>query len=396
MLRDKRCWAQVDVDALRHNFHMVRRCAQGAAVMAVVKADAYGHGAAAVAPLLEREGADAFAVACLAEALALRRAGVTKPILILGHTDAENAALLAEHGIRQTVFSLPYARALSQAAVRAGAAVRIHLKVDTGMGRIGFAAEGGADADMAEACALPGLVPEGIFTHFAAADSALPADREYTRRQYALLCGAAERLKARGVCFAVRHCCNSAGAFAWPAFHLELVRPGIILYGEQPSDEVTLPGLRPALCLCARVSQVKTLRPGDAVSYGCTFRAAGPVRAATLTAGYADGYPRALSGLGTVSLHGRPARVLGRVCMDQIIVDATEIPQTQPGDTAILFGGGAADSTADAARLTGTISYEVLCGIGRRVPRVYVENGAPSACSDDPSELLEGKEHTAL
>ena len=384
MERDARCWAEVDLGALRHNFRLVKRCAGGAAVMAVVKADAYGHGDAAVAPLLEREGADAFAVACLGEALRLRRVGVTRPVLILGRTGAESAAALAENGIRQAVFSPEYAEALSGAASRAGVTVRVHIKVDTGMARLGFSPE---DTDgIARACALPGLFAEGIFTHFAAADSIAPQDREYTRRQYALFDGVLRALAARGVRFPLRHCCNSAGTFAWPEYRLDMVRPGIILYGEQPSDTVTLPGLRGALRLCAAVSQVRTLRAGDAVSYGCTYRAGRTVRAATLAVGYADGYPRALSGRGTVSLHGRPARVLGRVCMDQMIVDVTDIPQASPGDTAVVLGGGAADSVADAAALSGTIGYEVLCGIGRRVPRVYVENGARVASLDYLSE----------
>ncbi len=380
MEQKPRCWAQIDLDALRHNFRLIRQSAGNAAVMAVVKADAYGHGDAVVAPVLERAGADAFAVACLDEAVRLRRAGVTKPILILGHTDAKNADVLAAHALAQTVYSGEYAAALSREAVRAGVTVRAHLKIDTGMARLGFA-PGDIDG-IARAAALPGLLAEGIFTHFAAADSAADEDKAYTRRQYALLCGAIEALAACGVTFRVRHCCNSAGTFAWPEMHLDLVRPGIILYGEQPSDAVALPGLRGAMRLCAVVSQVRTLRAGDAVSYGCTFCAERPTRTATLTVGYADGYSRALSGQGVVSLHGRPARVLGRVCMDQMIVDVTDIPEVRAGDTAIVFGAEAADSVAQIAQKTGTIGYEVLCGVGRRVPRVYVENGARVAAMD--------------
>ena len=311
---ERRCWAEVDLGALRHNFKLVREKAGGAAVMAVVKADAYGHGDAVVASLLEEEGADEFAVSGFGEAVCLRRAGVTKPILILGYTGAQNAAALAVGGISQTVFSLEYARALSDAALRAGVTVRVHLKVDTGMGRIGFTADDDMEravAEMAEAYALPGLVPVGIFTHFAAADSNAPEDIAYTRRQYDILCGAVEALAVRGCTFAVKHCCNSAGTFAWPEFHLDLVRPGIILYGEQPSADTVLPGLVPALRLRAAVSMVKTLAAGDAVSYGCTFRAEKPMRVATLAVGYADGYPRALSGRGTVSLHGKPGAGAG-------------------------------------------------------------------------------------
>ena len=285
---ERRCWAEVDLGALRHNFKLVRERAGDAAVMAVVKADAYGHGDAVVAPLLEQEGADQFAVSGFGEAVCLRRAGVTKPILILGYTGVQNAAALAVGGISQTVFSLEYARALSEAALRAGVAVRVHLKVDTGMGRIGFTADDDMEravAEMAEACALPGLVPVGVFTHFAAADSTAPEDIAYTRRQYDILCAAVEEMAARGCTFAVKHCCNSAGTFAWPEFHLDMVRPGIILYGEQPSADTVLPGLVPALRLRAAVSMVKELAAGDAVSYGCTFRAPKPMRALPICGG---------------------------------------------------------------------------------------------------------------
>jgi len=236
--------------------------------------------------------------------------------------------------------------------------------------------------EMVRALHLPNLHAEGIFTHFATADSVEEADKAYTRHQYALFEETLRLLAAQGYTFAVRHCCNSAGTFAWPEYHLDMVRPGIILYGEQPSDTVTLDGLVPAMRLCAVVAQVKTLRAGDAVGYGCTFHAPRELRTATLLVGYADGYPRALSNRGTVSIHGRPARVLGRVCMDQTVVDITDIPDVHAGDTAIVFGGGAADSAAEIARMTGTISYEILCGIGRRVPRVYTEHGEVSKVVD--------------
>lgn len=339
---ERRCWAEVDLGALRHNFKLVRERAGDAAVMAVVKADAYGHGDAVVAPLLEQEGADQFAVSGFGEAVCLRRAGVTKPILILGYTGVQNAAALAVGGISQTVFSLEYARALSEAALRAGVAVRVHLKVDTGMGRIGFTADDDMEravAEMAEACALPGLVPVGVFTHFAAADSTAPEDIAYTRRQYDILCAAVEEMAARGCTFAVKHCCNSAGTFAWPEFHLDMVRPGIILYGEQPSADTVLPGLVPRAPARGGIH-------GEGTGGGRRRqlrlhlpRAKAPCARPRWPWAMPDGYPRALSGRGTVSLHGRPARVLGRVCMDQIVVDVTDIPDVKAGDAAIVFGG---------------------------------------------------------
>ena len=376
---EKHVWAEIDLDALRHNFRAVKARAGELPLCAVVKADSYGHGAVQCARVFAQEGAAWLAVSCLTEAVQLRQDGQTLPILILGHVQPEYAQTLIHEDITVACYSTEQAQNLSAAAVKAGGRVKIHLKADTGMGRIGFTADDDMEravAEMAEACALPGLVPVGVFTHFAAADSTAPEDIAYTRRQYDILCAAVEEMAARGCTFAVKHCCNSAGTFAWPEFHLDMVRPGIILYGEQPSADTVLPGLVPALRLRAAVSMVKELAAGDAVSYGCTFRAPKPMRAATLAVGYADGYPRALSGRGTVSLHGRPARVLGRVCMDQIVVDVTDIPDVKAGDAAIVFGGGAADSVDDVARMTGTINYEVLCDVGRRVQRVYVENGA--------------------
>ena len=375
---ERRCWAEVDLGALRHNFKLVRERAGDAAVMAVVRPmhrpRRRGGGPAS--------GAGGRGPVC---GVRLWRGGVPapggryKPILILGYTGVQNAAALAVGGISQTVFSLEYARALSEAALRAGVAVRVHLKVDTGMGRIGFTADDDMEravAEMAEACALPGLVPVGVFTHFAAADSTAPEDIAYTRRQYDILCAAVEEMAARGCTFAVKHCRNSAGTFAWPEFHLDMVRPGIILYGEQPSADTVLPGLVPALRSRAAVSMVKELAAGDAVSYGCTFRAPKPMRAATAGRGLRGRLSAGAVGPG----HGLAARQagagVGPVCMDQIVVDVTDIPDVKAGDAAIVFGGGAADSVNDVARMTGTINYEVLCDVGRRVQRVYVENGA--------------------
>ena len=287
---------------------------------------------------------------------------------------------IQKYRITQAVSALAKAEAYSAAAVESGGTLKVHIKVDTGMSRLGFLVrEGHFDTgveSIAAACALPGLEAEGIFTHFAVSDEDDRDSEAYTRAQFDVFTRVLDALAAGGRTFAIRHCANSGALARYPEMYLDMVRPGIILYGEQPSADTVLPGLVPALRLRAAVSMVKELAAGDAVSYGCTFRAPKPMRAATLAVGYADGYPRALSGRGTVSLHGRPARVLGRVCMDQIVVDVTDIPDVKAGDAAIVFGGGAADSVDDVARMTGTINYEVLCDVGRRVQRVYVENGA--------------------
>lgn len=375
---ERRCWAEVNLGALRHNFSLVLREAAGARVIAVVKADAYGHGDAAVARLLEAEGAAGFAVSGFEEAMRLRRAGVGAPILVLGYTDPKNAAALSAERVTQTVFSAEYARKLSEAAHAAGVCVDVHIKADTGMGRIGFDALGdtdGAAEEIAGVCALDGLRARGIFTHFAAADSMAEDDRAYTARQYEALTRLIAALRARGIRFETAHCCNSAGTFAWPQYHLDAVRPGIILYGENPSSEVVLPGLQSAMRLKCCVSMVKELPAGRCVSYGRKFVSDRPMRVATLAVGYADGYPRAMSHHGVVEICGKPARVLGRVCMDQMMVDVTGIPEAKAGDTATVFGGCFSDRVEDLACATGTIPYEILCSIGRRVPRVYIDGG---------------------
>ena len=377
----RRTWAEIDLDALAHNYQQARRkIGPNVKYLGVVKADAYGHGAIQVSRKLEQLGADYLAVSSLDEAKELRRAGIQAPILILGHTPPAMVPQLIEYRITQAVSALAKAEAYSAAAVESGGTLKVHIKVDTGMSRLGFLVrEGHFDTgveSIAAACALPGLEAEGIFTHFAVSDEDDRDSEAYTRAQFDVFTRVLDALAAGGRTFAIRHCANSGALARYPEMYLDMVRPGIILYGEQPSADTVLPGLVPALRLRAAVSMVKELAAGDAVSYGCTFRAPKPMRAATLAVGYADGYPRALSGRGTVSLHGRPARVLGRVCMDQIVVDVTDIPDVKAGDAAIVFGGGAADSVDDVARMTGTINYEVLCDVGRRVQRVYVENGA--------------------
>lgn len=385
MLMEKHCWAEVDLDALRENFRLVQAAAQGTPVMAVVKANAYGHGDMAVAKLLEREGAAAFAVSDFAEALRLRRAQITAPILILGWTDPACAAALAVNTITQAAVSLEHARALSHAALHAGVTLNVHFKVDTGMGRVGFAARDDMQRaldEMEQAYHLPNLAPTGIFTHFSVADSVAGADTAYTQAQHACFVQAVDGLAARGCRFATVHCCNSAGTFQYPQYHHDMVRAGIILYGQNPSGETPLQGLRGAMQLKARVALVKQLNPGDDISYGRTFRAQSPMRVATLTAGYADGYPRLLSGQGVVSIHGRPAPVLGRVCMDQTVVDVSGIDNVRMGDEAVMLGGEGGDSFDDAARKVGTINYELLCAVARRVPRVYMQQGREVSAVD--------------
>lgn len=382
---EKRCWAEIDLDRIEHNLKVIKKQAPKSQIMAVVKADAYGHGDAVVANVLEEAGADKFAVSGFAEAMRLRRAGVTRPVLVLGYTSPQKAAMLSINTITQSVYSLEYARALSSAAVAAHTTVNIHIKVDTGMGRIGFAARDDLETaltEIAEATRLPGLCPTGIFTHFAVSDSKQPSDIAYTKTQYTLFCDVIKRLAERGIAFSIKHCCNSAAIFMYPEMQLDLVRPGVVLYGYQPSPDVNCAELCGALEIKATISLVKKIKAGDDISYGRIFRAEKDMTIATLAVGYADGYQRALSDKGIVSVHGKPARVVGRVCMDQMMVDVTEIPGVKQGEVATVFGGGAADSIDDIAAKCGTVNYEILCDIGRRVPRVYTRGGKQISITD--------------
>lgn len=382
---ERHCWAEIDLDALRDNFAYVRQMA-GGPVCAVVKADAYGHGAAAVARTLHEAGAAGFAVSCLSEARHLRRHGVTLPIMVLGYTDPLFAQDLANQGITQAVFSAEYARALSAAATAAGVSVACHLKVDTGMGRLGFAVRGDFDAALAElrACyALPGLSITGVFQHFAVADSLDPGDIAYTEEQQALFTRTLQALRDAGCPTGTVHSANSAAQLRHPEWRGSMTRAGIVLYGLNPSPEVTFPALRPVMTLKTVVTHLRTLHPGESVSYGRTYTASEPRRVATVAVGYADGYPRRLSGGdagGVMLLHGKPAPVLGRVCMDQTILDVTGIPEAAMGDEVTVFGPAGAAAGADTAdtiaQKTGTINYEVVCGISRRVPRIYLQGGA--------------------
>ena len=389
---EKHVWAEIDLDALRANFRAVKERAGSLPLCAVVKADSYGHGAVQCSRVFAEEGAAWLAVSCLAEAMQLRRAGRTLPILILGHVEPEFAAALIEHHITAACYSLPQAKALSAAAVAAGGQVDIHLKADTGMGRIGFALRTDFDkaiAEMLEACALPGLRMTGLFQHFAVADDNSADNVAYTNEQYQLFVRAYKALKAAGQEPPLVHCDNSAGVMLhpeWPKGEITascMARPGIILYGFDPSDEVRFGKFRPVMKLKTVVSMVKELQPGQSTSYGRRFTAEKPTKVATLCTGYADGYPRQLScGKGIVEIHGTPCPVLGRVCMDQLMVDVTALPDVQEGDEAILWGGEVSDSAEDIARKTDTISYEVLCGVSRRVPRVYLEQGRITAVED--------------
>jgi alanine racemase len=352
--------------------------------MAVVKADGYGHGALEVARTALANGAEWLGAARLAEGVALRRAGIDAPILVFGFTPPEAAGALADFDLRQSVYALPAAAAYSEAALSRGRPIRLHLKVDTGMGRLGVVpaalsghgAGGPAGEELlrtaAAIAALPGIELEGIFTHFAAADS---ADRSFAESQLALFLEVVAALKNQGIEFAIRHAANSAGLIAMPQAHLDLVRPGIALYGLRPSAEIDLGALtlRPAMALKTRIIHLKQVPAGTPISYGMTYRTPAPTRIATVPAGYADGYRRQLSSRGVMLAGGRRVPVVGRVCMDLTMLDVGAVPDVGVGDEVVIFGrqGRETISADEIAAALGTINYEIVCGLTARVPRVY-------------------------
>lgn len=371
------------MDAIDHNFRAIRNALKpGVKMCCVVKADAYGHGAPMVAREYQRLGADWFAVSNLEEAIQLRRCAITRPILILGYTPPQNAEELSELNISQTVLSLDYARQLSRYAQEANVTVNIHLKVDTGMSRIGFLYQNperdGASLDEMETAArLPGLAPEGIFTHFAVSDDGDPGEN-FTLAQYDCFRKAVEAMEARGLHFAVRHCANSGAVLDYPELQLDMVRPGIILYGMEPSESIRHPlDLQPAMELKTVISQKKEIPAGATVSYGRTFTASQGTVVATVPIGYADGYPRHFSGKAQMLVRGKRAPIIGRVCMDQLMLDVTDIPGVEEGDVVTVFGrdGEAFLPVDELAALNDTIHYEMVCLVGKRVPRIYWKHG---------------------
>lgn len=369
----KRTWVEINLDHAQYNLEAIRSvCAKP--LIAVIKANAYGHGAVEMAQFYTRQGVDRFAVSNIEEAIELRRAGIAGEILILGFTPCQLADQLAAYDLVQTILSLDYARALAKKAERP---VRIHIKLDTGMGRIGLCCLGDTAACLKEIhqiLQLPQLKFEGLFTHFSSADSTSQGDRDYVQRQYALFSEVVQALREEGYAF-LAHCCNSAATLLATEMHCDAVRPGIILYGLSPAADLplTVP-LRPVMTLKTTVAMVKRIGAGVSVSYGRIFTSERPMVVATLPVGYADGYLRAFSDKAEVLIRGRRARVLGRVCMDQMMVDVTGIPDVREGEEVVLFGDSGITAN-DLALEADTIGYELLCGIARRVPRVYIRDG---------------------
>ena len=367
--------AEIDLGAIRDNFAAMRgRLRDDTKMIAVVKTDAYGHGAVRIAEMMEPEAYIwGFAVATTEEAVELRRAGIRKPILCLGFVFPQDYDLLVRLQIRPATFKLSMARQLSEAASRAGMILPVHLAVDTGMGRIGFqVCEEDAD-EAAEIAKLSNLKVEGLFTHFARADE---RDKDYTQEQFRKYCRFEQMLEERGVSIPLRHAANSASIMELPGTHLDAVRAGITIYGIYPSDEVdrNLMPMKPAMSLISHICYIKKVPAGTSISYGGTFVTERESRIATIPVGYGDGYPRSLSNKGSVLIRGRRAPIVGRICMDQFMVDVTEI-EAEEFDKVTLLGQDGEDAvTADElGRLSGRFPYELVCDISKRVPRVYVD-----------------------
>lgn len=368
----KRTWAEINLDAIAHNYVALLsrvRSYRICRAMCVVKANAYGHGAVEVSRLLTDMNCEYLAVACLDEARELRAAGIRVPILILGYTPPVYAAEMAELNLTQAVGSLAMAKALSWRLEGTGLTLRIHLKMETGMGRTGFRAYENSDmSDAVEAVKLPHLEAEGAFTHFCVSDGA-EIERDYTVNQYARFQSALSDIKSQwNGDFAIRHCANSGAIHAFPETCMDMIRPGISLYGMYPGPVRDRVELLPAMRLMTRVATVEKHLPGDTLGYGRTFTVEQPSRIAVLPIGYADGLHRVLSNRLKVWINGKEAPQVGRICMDMCMVDVTEV-NVRPGDEVEIFGYH--QSVEEVAAAAGTIHYEMTCAVSPRVPRVY-------------------------
>ena len=368
----KRTWAEISLSNILHNYKAIRSSLpEGCRFLGVVKADAYGHGSLQVAHLLEDAGADYLAVSCLDEALELRSGGITMPILILGHTPYEYTGALISNNITQTVTCLAKALEYSTVAQAIGKPLKIHIKLDTGMSRLGFICAGsyfdeGVD-NVVRSCTLPGLIPEGVYTHFAVSDEEGEECEKYTREQFGLFTSVIEAVEKRGVHFEIRHCANSGATVNYPEMALDMVRPGLLLYGY--GDNTGKLGLKPCMRFVTTVSTIKIYEPGTAVSYGCRFVTERRTRMGVVSAGYADGLPRVISNKCSFAAESGKAPQRGNICMDMCMIDLTDLPDVDVGSEIEIFGPNNDINLLSAA--AGTIPYELLCAVSKRVPRVY-------------------------
>lgn len=378
----KRTWAEVNINNIEHNLRVIKGLLKpSCSVMGIVKADAYGHGAPMIAKTLSKEGINYFGVSNLDEALQLRNCGITEPILILGYTPQENMKDLAINNITQNAMSLSYAQKLSEAALSCGKNIKIHIKLDTGMSRLGILCQNEESCinsvnEIIEIVKLKNLISEGIFTHFAVSDN---IKSDYTHRQFSNFIYVIDRLKEKGIEFKYRHCCNSAAIINYPEMQLDMVRPGIILYGMYPDKSMCDCNVdfKPAMELKTVISQIRELPKEATVSYGRVYKTFKYTKIATMPIGYADGFLRVLSNNAEVLVNGKRAVVVGRVCMDQTMIDVTDIKDIIEGQTVTIIGydGNEYISIDELADKMETINYEATCLIGKRVPRIYIKDG---------------------
>ena len=367
--------ADIDLDAVRYNIETIQALnPSDRKTLLVIKADAYGHGAVSFAKEFG-DLADYFGVACIDEGVELRRAGITKPILILGNTDEEDFETAIENDITMAVYDADKCRMLSDTALKLGRKAKVHIKADSGMSRIGFQCSEEGVKEAEKLLYMDGLDIEGIFTHFAKADY---IDKKDALKQREAFTGFIDALTEKGFIFRLKHIDNSAGAMELHSKGFDMMRLGIVIYGLEPSEEMDKSVvLQPAMTLKAHITHIKTLEPGRGISYGWTYVTDRPRRVATVSAGYADGYPRSQSNIGRVIIRGKYAPILGRVCMDQFMVDVTDIPEADLRDEVILFGtdGILSIPVEEVAEPANSFNYELVCNVARRVPRVYFKNG---------------------
>ncbi len=379
----KRTWAEISLNAIEHNYNVIRnKVADDTKVCCVIKADGYGHGAVELSQIYEKLGADFFAVSNIDEGIEIRKSGSKLPIVILGYTPVSEAENLAEYDISQAVFSLEYAKELSEKCVEEDCICKMHIKVDSGMSRIGFMCQEFprdeySIEEICEACCLPNLEVEGLFTHFCVSDEDAEG-REFTNKQYENFIYVRDSLKKRGVDISVVHCSNSGAIEDYPETCCDMVRAGIILYGLAPSSKLAdRLDLVPAMTLKTVIAFVKEVQKGATISYGRTFTADRKMKIATVPIGYADGFIRQNAKDGYMMVNGKKAKIVGRICMDQTMLDVTDIEDVKTGDEVVVFGTGEnGEPTADSlAENTGTINYETVCLVGKRVPRIYIKDG---------------------
>ncbi len=380
-----RVYAEINLDAINHNIAQIEKTLnKNTKIIGVVKTDGYGHGAIPIGRELEmRERVWGYATATVEEAETLRRHGLNKPILVLGAVFPEQFGALAGKGVRPTVYSLKQARELEEYAKRAGRGITAHIKIDTGLSRLGFQVSQEAAEEIAQIAKMPHIIVEGVFTHFAKSDA---KDKTMAKGQMAKFQDMKRMLKGCGVSIPVSHCSNSAAIIDMPEANMDMVRAGIALYGLWPSEEVQKGNLdlQPALSLKSCIVFLKELEQGRAISYGATYETKTNQRIATVPVGYGDGYPRSLSNKGYVLVHGKKAPICGRICMDQFMVDVTHIPEASEGDTVTLVGrdGGEEVSMEEIGDLSGRFNYEFACDLGKRIPRVYRKGGAITETQD--------------